>query len=544
MGGILSAEVVLLAPPTYPAAERFRHRILGIINFDTPFIGMHPGVIVSGLSSLFRPGSDSPKPTPHVDTQSPYPAFAGNQASADSPSYQTGQDCMTSTATSPEYAESSTALSTMSTAHSNSTTDTLSPFASPTQIDPNYNPPFPNDIRVPKRAGLNNAVHFVTKHSDGLTKATRQYVTSHLEFTGCLADYPGLRRRYGAIRALEDIDDIHFRPSVNLSMQPRRVRFVNYYTASTGRVRKSKLPSSRSDGIGPASPADLSIVSSRQSIRSASRSPRISVEEHRDDVVVPRPLDEPDEAPDDLRGVENTLEDGLFDIEELKKSTTQGSRSPPTGAGVSPTAKRESSDLPEIPSLPREPHFFDPSQYTDRETLRRAEKEHGRLLKTYKQAVKDRDRVLRDREKTIARQSKRARQDWARGVKAAAKKLEVEAKQRLRAERQALNQPYVLNPEALNDTGFSPDGDVGGPTTRTKKDKKFCMLPPKINGRVDPTWIRVYMEGVDEVGAHCGLFFLGEAYEKLVGDVAMRMEEWVRDDETRRLVRKMEGLEM
>ena len=52
MGGILSAEVALLN----------KHRILGTVNFDTPFLGMHPGVIASGLGSLFTPASESPAP--------------------------------------------------------------------------------------------------------------------------------------------------------------------------------------------------------------------------------------------------------------------------------------------------------------------------------------------------------------------------------------------------------------------------------------------------------------------------------------------------
>lgn len=51
MGGILAAEVVLLRDA---AAARSRHRILGILSFDTPFLGIHPGVITAGIGSLFR----------------------------------------------------------------------------------------------------------------------------------------------------------------------------------------------------------------------------------------------------------------------------------------------------------------------------------------------------------------------------------------------------------------------------------------------------------------------------------------------------------
>jgi len=56
MGGILAAEVVLLRNER----RGFRHRILGVVSFDSPFIGMHPGVISAGLGSLFRSEGKSP----------------------------------------------------------------------------------------------------------------------------------------------------------------------------------------------------------------------------------------------------------------------------------------------------------------------------------------------------------------------------------------------------------------------------------------------------------------------------------------------------
>ncbi|KAI7571887.1 hypothetical protein KC317_g1242, partial [Hortaea werneckii] len=38
---------------------------------------------------------------------------------------------------------------------------------------------------------------------------------------------------------------------------------------------------------------------------------------------------------------------------------------------------------------------------------------------------------------------------------------------------------------------------------KPQKEHKFCLLPPKDSkGDRDPAWIRVWMEGVDEVGAH------------------------------------------
>ncbi|KAL8696924.1 MAG: hypothetical protein Q9224_002546, partial [Gallowayella concinna] len=98
--------------------------------------------------------------------------------------------------------------------------------------------PGPPDPTISEQSMMSRAIYFINKHSDGLTKATKSYLTSHIEFGSCLADYKGLIERHSRIRALED--------------NPRsRVRFVNYYTASTGRPKKQKLPHPVEDGVKP-----------------------------------------------------------------------------------------------------------------------------------------------------------------------------------------------------------------------------------------------------------------------------------------------------
>ena len=47
--------------------------------------------------------------------------------------------------------------------------------------------------------------------------------------------------------------------------------------------------------------------------------------------------------------------------------------------------------------------------------------------------------------------------------------------------------------------------------------------------------MKVKMTGLDEVSAQCGLFFLGDVYERLVGDVAGKIEGWVREEGTRQV---------
>jgi hypothetical protein len=49
------------------------------------------------------------------------------------------------------------------------------------------------------------------------------------------------------------------------------------------------------------------------------------------------------------------------------------------------------------------------------------------------------------------------------------------------------------------------------------------------------------MEGVDEVGAHCGLFLPGAQYENLVRDVGERVLTWVHEDAVRRIALEGHG---
>lgn len=91
----------------------------------------------------------------------------------------------------------------------------------------------------------------------------------------------------------------------------------------------------------------------------------------------------------------------------------------------------------------------------------------------------------------------------------------------------------ALRPETPKSNSASPKPKG---KDKKKRDRRFCCLP---SDKHDKCWVKVEMIGVDEVGAHCGLFFVGEAYERLVGDVAARMEEWVGEERTRRILESL-----
>lgn len=536
MGGLLSAEVVLLGQQG-PAMTPLKHRILGTINFDVPFLGMHPGVVKSGLASIFK--------------------------SADEPGDQWSD-------VGSLYSNDAASISTTSSLGPPNRNDTL---WNPNNPDKNFNPSFNNDVILPMRTGWRNALHFVNKHSKSvgeLTKATKQLVSSHMEFGGAMANYAELKTRYGRIRGLEEEDE-NVRKSVmkNKDGAPSRVRFVNYYTASTGHVKKkSKSPRQK---LSPSPSANQSRASLSPSLAAAdaeargrqesgvlepesarSRSPRISLEEHSDEGVVQKAPEIPSSEDEDWEEAAETLRIG-------DPATSVPSRS--SFEDFNPNSL--SSELPPAPPP------LDVSYIQDPETRKLVEGEHARAVEAYEKAVAD-------RQKAAAKQSSdgpTAEQTNGEGKQMTQKQQEElrleKEKQRMEAEGRRLRgepsperapQPAILEQTPSNisqqstfssssssrsrhrSRSRSPPAQYDTSTTEQKGDHKFCTLPPKDSkGERDRTWVRVFMANVDEVGAHCGLFFVDERYERLVGDVAGRIEEWVRVDFDTRMAEEADG---
>lgn len=245
MGGLLATEVALLPPYTFPeTAHEYRHRILGILSVDCPFLGLQqPGVFISGLSCLFRPPSDplssaggqfEPELVPILIGRDVVPGVASVTSYSDlihAPPPKT-RDFADQSHLRPSDATDFGSIRSMRSVPEPDWSDTSS-------WDPNYNPPFPNDRKRQRRGTWDNAMYYVTKHSGGLITAMRSYVTSHLRFGRSVLDHKELRERYSRIRALEEVN----------SQPPNhstRIRFVNYYTACTGRPKRSAPPTPRS----------------------------------------------------------------------------------------------------------------------------------------------------------------------------------------------------------------------------------------------------------------------------------------------------------
>ena len=564
------AEVALMPSPT--SDRPLKHRIVGTVNFDVPFLGMHPGVVKSGLASIFSAPPEEPTDR-WQDTQLPTNADGGGPSN--------GQR-----ATSPAPSSMSDEL------------------WRPDKADPNFNPSFQNDVKLSTRKGWSNAWHFVSKHSDNLREATKQLVTSHLEFGGAMANYGELKTRYARLRALEEDSDA-VRKSVVDGGTPPRVRFVNYYTASTGRPKKPKSPQEElPEGVGSTASLEITENSmSKQSVGST-RSPSPGMKPEERDASQPRPDTSPAPLKEDSRANESD-ESSLYDdamsspemlhvdptpVDDVDEAfpgapvdTPNDSQS--LAATPSTSALSTISSLPPIPDMPTAPAPLDLSYIEDKQTRKLVEKEHSRATKAYEKAVKERERIIRDRAKLEEKRERKEKKESTKAEKEAQKarqKAEKEdgkqvkkmdkaesrelshsekeekrlADERERMEKEARRMRGEPEPEVKEEQSSESERSASEPSApptiasssspppqirkssskaeekekKPPKDRKFCTLPPKDSqGQRDPCWPRVFMKDVDEVGAHCGLFFVDERYERLVGDVSERIEGWVKD---------------
>ncbi|KAL2760722.1 hypothetical protein ACRALDRAFT_1078675 [Sodiomyces alcalophilus JCM 7366] len=560
MGGILAGEVVL-APNRHPYSPRSsKHRIVGTISLDSPFLGLHPGIVVSGIASLFRP---SPTPSPQSEDGA-YPS----------------QTAFSTTASTPPSIDSSQASQ-----HSSAATDQpsillpASPSPPSEPRDPLFNPPFFNDKAFQERPFHKRLARFVTKHSsEGIIGAARNHVLSHLEYGGCLADYPALHSRYNKLRALEDVDELaalreyQNDPSAEKPM-PVRVRFVNYFTITTGRPKKprSATPSPTDEVHSPigttlTTPAGQTDNSRRGTLRTedSDGSTRASSDSN---TTLKIPLDAPstresllllDPMPmEQVSSNDQPPRSRNQDEDHLQVSSTASDL--PNGtipASAQPEAAQHSQilsashdhelDLPPIPDLPVQPTPPNLDSYPDKDTRRQAEKEAKKAQKAYDQAIKHRDKALRQRQQLLDKHRRRTEKEEARHAKQAAKDRAREVKQRHREiSANAVRQEREHQQEENKEHGPGPpspgDAHVDGPPKPPKppKERKFCVLPRRVAEGSDHTWVRVFMEGVDEVGAHCGLFEPGPHYDRLVSDVGQRIVDWVQEDMSLAAVRRL-----
>ncbi|KAI1138864.1 hypothetical protein F5Y05DRAFT_352899 [Hypoxylon sp. FL0543] len=572
MGGLLAADIALMPSRDQYRMGYFLHRILGTVSLDAPLLGLHPSVITAGLASLFRPKSDTTtREEPIPDDESTEPLAHANSED-------------TSVYSDPS-----------------STSQLSLPYPRPPRtsgsygmtFDPTFNPTFVNDARVQDRGWWRNIVHFVEKHnSEGLFDAATNHIMSHLEFGGCLLDSNGLKTRYENIRKLEDVDDLKHRGFPHV---PPQVRFVQYYTVCHGYPKKPNHQNSESNPettgatrsthsvpSSPQVPAQIDDnVTSPQS--PAGILPEDTTDTYSEEsslqLLPPEPMSEEVESASLFNTSGQPLE-GVADEGPEKDISSTKTSSDHIDASIDSQQNYHNNmdqktlrddgvttidltdavatldlDLPAIPELPVKPEPLDLEQYTDKDARRKAEKDAKRVEKDYAKLVKERDKIVKERQKIIDKRKKKLAQE--------AEKREKEEKKRRKKETAVItgsgstgseeqtsqNIPPLSSQESCPDSDFHAASPTPGSSEQSRgkikppkqpKERKFCSLPGKVGGQVDSKWVKVFMKDTDQVGAHTGLFFRGEHYERLVGDVGEIIVNWVQDDMTKRAILEME----
>ncbi|KAI0146701.1 hypothetical protein BJ166DRAFT_582867 [Pestalotiopsis sp. NC0098] len=220
MGGLLAADVVLMKQQSPDGTYHPKHRILGTVNMDVPFLGVQNSVILTGIMSPFR-----------------------SKAGASDASNTLTLHKHMSSIFLPQSPDGFSPQSVLR--HSFSTTADEYCINNRTTLDPNFNPQFSNDTRIEDRGWWNNVLHFARKHRQegiGFIHASFQHWKAHFEFGSCLLDSQQLKFRYKELLKLEYDSSTSHVANTPSSKEAPPCRFVQFYTVCH---KDQRRPSSR-----------------------------------------------------------------------------------------------------------------------------------------------------------------------------------------------------------------------------------------------------------------------------------------------------------
>ncbi|KAF7296790.1 hypothetical protein MIND_00910000 [Mycena indigotica] len=186
MGGLLAADAATGSFNAGPAKSR---RILGVIAFDVPYLGMHPHVVVSGLASLF------PKELEETKEKHPKEADVNKHADVQIVDRAVTEDWETFKSRIDGERSHSQPLT-----------------SPPTSLDP----PLPSPPPRSKSPILDKTLSFLSHHANGKVgnwlqkhsndpfSAGKRIVVEYFQFGSSMFDPSGLKDRYTRLVAWQD----------------------------------------------------------------------------------------------------------------------------------------------------------------------------------------------------------------------------------------------------------------------------------------------------------------------------------------------------
>ncbi|KAF7986032.1 hypothetical protein HWV62_41386 [Athelia sp. TMB] len=225
MGGLLAADA---ATNTSNKA----HRVIGMVAFDTPYLGMHPHVVISGIASLIPKDDDEEKKSKPSERKMNHPhvAIVDEAVTDDWEAYKQrgpsvslficGDERATDGDIEPEASKSSISIGSSHTQSFSATPPTLppySPHSPPTSpgsssLDPEFyinkalsHPFVSGSLKFISAAKDDPLVKWARKHSDAPFVAGKTWIVEHFQFGSCMFDISDLKERYARLVAWEGL---------------------------------------------------------------------------------------------------------------------------------------------------------------------------------------------------------------------------------------------------------------------------------------------------------------------------------------------------
>ncbi|KAF8869632.1 hypothetical protein CPB84DRAFT_1914865 [Gymnopilus junonius] len=213
MGGLLAADAAT-DPSNNP--DRYRpKRIVGVIAFDTPYLGMHPHVVITGIASLLPKGDAASvqKKTKSEGAMNQHPQInvVDEKVTDDWEAFKKEGNIHTRTAPYPSTPQSAASHSTLSVASTFSTISTMSSNltaltgasysrSTSSSQSSNHTKRFVDHTLAFFAAKSDDKfAKWLRKHSDEPFSAATRWVVEHFQFGICMFDPPGLKSRYSRL---------------------------------------------------------------------------------------------------------------------------------------------------------------------------------------------------------------------------------------------------------------------------------------------------------------------------------------------------------